>query len=149
MTKDEFKDFVRRIRSIYPNRPFLTDKEQFDLWWEYMQPLKLEFFLIAEKRYVADSAFPPTIADITTRYKAVKDHNMRLKAELLDIFNLARQYYPVMRWTNDDEKAFLDAIKSQTFDECKAKAKKILNSLVGHPEDTEKTFAELVGGRKW
>ena len=149
MTKDEVKDFVRRIRSIYPNRPFLTDKEQFDLWWGYMQPLKLEFFLIAERKYVAESAFPPTIADITTRYKAVKDHNMRLKAELTDIFNLARQYYPVQKWSDGDETAFMDAIKSKTFGECKAKARSILNYLVGHPEDNELTFAEYIRRRKW
>ena len=153
MTRNEFMEFVKRMRTAYPPKgkgnDFLSDRDQLNLWWSYLEPLKTEFFLIAEKKYVAENVFPPMIADLMTRYKEIREHNLQRKAELREIFNLARQYYPVTLWTDEDEKAFMTAIRSETFDECKVKARNILQYVVGNSDGKDKTFAEFIGGRRW
>lgn len=146
MTKQDFSELMFRLKTVYPNFRINENSLQ-AVWWEKLEPLRADIARLAVNQYTDSERFAPTPADIITRYRAIEELNKSRLRDLKDIFHLAQQNYPVQ--SEDDERAFMLAIKSESYDECRAKAKAILNAVLADPRGNGKSFAEYIGGRKW
>jgi len=64
MTKEEFKQIVKGLKSIYAEPKFIADQDAFDMWFALLKDLDYEIASMATKAYMQSETFPPTPADI-------------------------------------------------------------------------------------
>ncbi len=63
MTRDELGKIIMALSATYDNFP-VTEKAQFDIWYEMLRDLDYRVTMIAVKELIATSVFPPKIAEI-------------------------------------------------------------------------------------
>lgn len=146
MTKNDFNNFVRLIRQTYPMRQFLPTKEQYDIWWEYVEPLRKDFFDIAVRNYITTQVYPPMIADITTGYREVEEKQKARMRNLKEIFDFCHSCYPTNLWGTDDWEVFKEAIRSEKYADAEFKAKMIKDRILSDRITGETPFAEYIKG---
>jgi len=142
MTKADFELIMRQLKANYPNFA-INEVDTQIAWWAKLKNLRNDYTRIAVKKYTDTERYAPVPADIITRYREVESHNRHLMNDLRDKFNLARQYYPVTLWGENDEMVFMSLIKSKTFNECQIKANKIVEA-VKNTQQAEMTFEEFI-----
>lgn len=64
MTKDEFKNIIKGLKSIYSDPKFIADQFAFDMWYALLGDLTYEVVSMATKTYMQTETFPPSPADI-------------------------------------------------------------------------------------
>ena len=144
MTREEFGSLMAELKTIYPNFR-INEREVQSLWWEKFKGLRYDFASVAVRKYTDTEKYSPVPADILVRYGAIDELNRRHMRDLREVLGLIRQYF--VSFDKEDEKAYMTAIKSTTFDECMAKARAIYRFVVNNPSSLK--FSELIGGRKW
>lgn len=147
MTKGEFDLIMRQLLATYPTFSIKTQDEQL-VWWAKLKDLRNDYARLAVKKYTSEEHFAPVPADILTRYEDIAEHNRGLMNELRDLFKLARDYYPVNLWADDDYSVYMAKIKSQTFEECRQKANKIVWATRDCRE-WDKPFRDFIKEVQW
>lgn len=64
MTKGEFVKIADAIKTFYPTDKLLPNKEAMQLWYQELQDLPYEIAMVAVRKHVNTSRFPPTVADL-------------------------------------------------------------------------------------
>lgn len=64
MTRVEFQDLLRKMKSIYPQPTFIPDEEAMQLWYELLQDLPFEQVSKAVRKHMLTSKFPPSVSEI-------------------------------------------------------------------------------------
>ena len=146
MDRSEFMEFVELIRKTYPNKPFLPTIEQCNIWWQYMEPLRKDYFDIAVRDYIGSQVYPPMIADIINRYKEVEERQKARVRDLKEIYEFCHSCYPTNLWGNDDWERFKVKIKSEKFKDALFKAEMIKAHILNDRITGEVPFAEYIEG---
>ena len=68
MTKEEFIEQIKKIRIAYNNPEFVSTKEQFNIWYDYFEPLKNDLAVKAVSECIRGCKKIPSIADIMEYY---------------------------------------------------------------------------------
>lgn len=144
MDKTDFMDFVRLMRSTFPTRQFLPTSEQMDVWWEYMAPLRKDYFDIAVKDYIRTQTFPPMIADITSRYHEVEERQKARMRDLREIFDFCHSCYPTNLWGENDWLRFKEKISSAKYQDALLKAEMIKRHILNDRITGDKPFADYI-----
>lgn len=144
MTKQEFIELMAKLKAIYPNFR-INEREVQAIWWEKFSGLRYDFASVAVRKYTDTEKYPPVPADILVRYGAIDELNRRHLIDLREVMGLIRQCF--VSFDAEDEKAYMTAIRSTTFDECMKKARAIYRFVANNPSSEK--FSELIGGRKW
>lgn len=143
MNKEEWMKMVRHLKTVYTNDKFIQSKDIADLWFEYLKDIEFVYIKMAVKSWVETSTFFPTIADIKNKALDYREDAMTKYKELKDIFQTCHSWYPTEQTASDDMNSFMAAIKSERFDEAKAKALRIKSEIM-KAEVLEKSFKEYV-----
>ena len=72
MTKEKFKEVIKKIAIAYPRHSIATDKETLDVWYkclEYMDDMHVDETVI---RAIQKCEFPPVIADLCKEYNEIE-----------------------------------------------------------------------------
>lgn len=64
MEREEFKTIVKGLKAVYAQPAFIADADAFEIWYGMLQDLPYKQASLAAQRHMANSPFPPTIADI-------------------------------------------------------------------------------------
>lgn len=64
MTKDEFKQIVKGLKSIYADPKFIADQFSFDMWYGLLSDLTYEVASMATQAYMQSETYFPTPASI-------------------------------------------------------------------------------------
>ena len=142
MTREEFGQCMSYLLNAYPQFRINEQNVQ-TVWMDRFENLRFDYAKIAIRKYVDEEKYPPVPADIITRYRAVEELNRQHMRDLREVMGLIRQCYA--DFDDADEKSYMAAIKSQTFEECLDKARKIYRFVVNNP--SAEKFSEVVG--KW
>lgn len=62
MTKQEFSKIATVLRTMYPE--VIPSKEAFDIWYSFFEADEYMAVNEAVKRHIANSPYPPTVADL-------------------------------------------------------------------------------------
>lgn len=143
MTYDEWIKVVRHLKKFYTNDKFLPTKEVTDLWYGYLKDIEFVYIKMAVKSWIGSSTFFPTVADIKNKALDFREDAMTKYKELKDIFQTCHSWYPTEHTASDDMNSFMAAIKSERFEEAKAKALRIKSEIM-KAEVLEKSFKEYV-----
>lgn len=144
MTREEFGSLMGKLKTIYPQFR-INERDVQAIWWEKFSGLRFDFANVAVRKYTDTEKYPPVPADILVRYRAIEELNRRHLRDLREVMGLIRQCF--VSFDEEDEKAYMTAIKSTTFEECMAKARSIYRFVVNNPSDLK--FSELIGGKEW
>lgn len=74
MTRDEVKEIFKILNSVYPQ--FEVTKEKLDIWYGLLRDQNPAIVMRNTERYVLDSKFPPTIADLRERHSEAHNSNI-------------------------------------------------------------------------
>lgn len=64
MEREEFKAIVKGLKAVYAQPAFIADADAFEVWFGMLQDLPYKQASLAAQKHMANSPFPPTIADI-------------------------------------------------------------------------------------
>lgn len=83
MTESEVIKLLGMIYSAYPNMKEVT-QTTVNLWYECLKDMNVKDGLIAAKKHILKSPYPPTIADIrkAKTTKETKFHNFRQRSDM-------------------------------------------------------------------
>lgn len=140
MTELEFSEVCKTIQAAYPRDTFLGSQEQYDLWWNVFKDCNCQFLNTAVRKYIQENKYLPSVSDISTRYNTIKSDVLYKKARLREIFYYTRDIYPqAYRGDVDLEQLFWQLVRSETYEECLAKADRIYHHTLDYVRQTEKT----------
>lgn len=139
MTKEEFAPIVIKINQAYLERQPIT-QEGFAVWLDLLKDLDANTLDIAASNYIRANKFPPTIADLRTEYKKIKDRLQSIENQLREIYDRTRGTYPDMYLNSDDaerntaaveaRKAWWELVKSSPIEERVARAEQIEDATI-------------------
>lgn len=79
MNRDEVKSLFRLIKDVYPQ--FEVSSEKLDTWTFLLKEFDAKTVIDNTRRYVLESKFPPTIADIKGNPKEPNDHLAKIQQQ--------------------------------------------------------------------
>ena len=98
MTRDEFKNVVRRVRECYTkdDKPckFLSDKGAFDTWYKYFEHIEYGDTINAVFEYAKENEYLPSIADLVKGSIKFKAERETLRLEINNYYDHIMSGYP-------------------------------------------------------
>lgn len=73
MTRNEFSNLAKALKTFYPRDNMLPNMESMELWYRELQDISYKVAETALRQYVATNRFSPTIADIREQALKITD----------------------------------------------------------------------------
>ena len=143
MTIEEWRIAARHLKTMYPNEKFMPKEEYADMWYSYLSDLEYVYVRMAVKNWVANNSYYPTVGDIRTKALVIMKETKAKLSEIKDIFNTCHSYYPSNLTSDKDWDEFKECIKSEQFEEAKAKAFRIKHEIM-NTLNIDKSFKEYI-----
>lgn len=83
MTREEFKNIVKAIRTTYPNTPIST-QQAFDLWYELIKDMGYASVADNLQRHIKTNKFSPTVAELRGVVDTKDFNNFKRRAYNMD-----------------------------------------------------------------
>ncbi len=86
MDRQEFGTVVKALKAAYSNPNFLATRDQLGVWYDSLKGVDVRGAFEAVRRHVAESKYPPTIADIIRHTNDVAEEDRIERKRITDCY---------------------------------------------------------------
>lgn len=111
MKRSELMPILEDLKLAFMRQNFLESEQELELWLRMLQDLDKSALQKSAENYIKRNQFPPTIADIRTAYRSIKEQQAKMRGELLDIYGDTMSIYPGYVDTDESRQAWVEAVR--------------------------------------
>lgn len=139
MTKDEWMEIAKHIKTAFPKHDFMKEKEDAEIWYNLVMNWSFVDCKAAVWNHIQHSNFPPSLHELKECYDIrraeVEDFGRRVK----EIYRDMENYYPeVLRDETNSHQAFSHALKHIKKEKVIKYALEIKQGVIGRVMDVER-----------
>lgn len=152
MTRDEFKEIIKKINAAFPGA--IKTSEQVDMWYECLKDDRADLMNRAVIEYSKHNQYQPTIAGLLECYESEAEESANIRRQLEEIYTTASHVYPGGH-TDESLRAFERYVRRFPLDTRLIQAREFTHVMSEYLDDCEKchrdtipTFAEYIEGKR-
>lgn len=143
MNKQQFKEIMDGLKSMYGERiPDMSGIAR-ELWYECLMDMEFELTKKAIVSHIKSSKYPPTVADIREQYGLIKSKGNEQLREIEHIFCEMKNYYPNGNEDKRAEDIFYNHMCEIDNDNRISYGKAICNTVIDYVKRCEQGIVEL------